>query len=167
MHATCLVCTLKRSPEPSNAESLAEVVLGALREEGVTTDVIRLADHQIDPGVVSEKVSDGDEWPEIRERILKAEILLVATPTWLGQPSSVSKRALERMDAFISETKEDGETPIAYDRVAGVVVVGNEDGAHHVHRRDQRRAQRHRLHAARPELDVLEQGSRARARRSG
>lgn len=132
MHATCLVCTLKRSPEPSNAESLAEVVLGALRKEGVTTDTIRLADHRIDPGVVSEAVSDGDEWPAIRERILKAEILIVATPTWLGQPSSVSKRALERMDAFISETKEDGETPIAYDRVAGVVVVGNEDGAHHV-----------------------------------
>ena len=131
MHATCLVCTLKRSPEPSNAESLAEVVLGALRKEGVTTDTIRLADHQIDPGVVSENVSDGDEWPGIRERILKADILVVATPTWLGQPSSVSKRALERMDAFISETKEDGETPIAYDRVAGVVVVGNEDGAHH------------------------------------
>lgn len=132
MHATCLVCTLKRSPEPSNAESLAEVVLGALREQGVTTDTIRLADHQIDPGVVSEAVSDGDEWPAIRERVLKADILLVATPTWLGQPSSVSKRALERMDALISETKEDGETPIAYDRVAGVVVVGNEDGAHHV-----------------------------------
>ncbi|RKQ86330.1 multimeric flavodoxin WrbA [Solirubrobacter pauli] len=132
MHATCLVCTLKRSPEPSNAESLAEVVLGALRKEGVTTDTIRLADHRIDPGVVSEAVSDGDEWPAIRERILAAEILIVATPTWLGQPSSVSKRALERMDAFISETKEDGETPIAYDRVAGVVVVGNEDGAHHV-----------------------------------
>lgn len=132
MHATCLVCTLKRSPEPSNAESLAEVVLGALRKEGVTTDTIRLADHRIDPGVVSEAVSEGDEWPAIRERILKAEILIVATPTWLGQPSSVSKRALERMDAFISETKEDGETPIAYDRVAGVVVVGNEDGAHHV-----------------------------------
>lgn len=132
MHATCLVCTLKRSPEPSNAESLAEVVLGALRKEGVTTDTIRLADHRIDPGVVSEAVSDGDEWPAIRERILAAEILIVATPTWLGQPSSVSKRALERMDALISETKEDGETPIAYDRVAGVVVVGNEDGAHHV-----------------------------------
>ena len=57
MHATCLVCTLKRSPEPSNAESLAEVVLGALRKEGVTTDTIRLADHRIDPGVVSEAVA--------------------------------------------------------------------------------------------------------------
>jgi multimeric flavodoxin WrbA len=130
MNATCLVCTLKRSPEPSNSESLAEVVLGALRDEGVETDVIRLADHQIDPGVVSEAVSAGDEWPAIRERILAAEILIVALPTWLGQPSSVSKRALERMDAFISETRDDG-APIAQDRVAGVVVVGNEDGAHH------------------------------------
>jgi multimeric flavodoxin WrbA len=131
MHATCLVCTLKRSPEPSNSEALAEVVLGALRDEGVTTDVIRLADHRIDPGVVSEAVEDGDEWPQIRERILKAEILLFAVPTWLGQPSSVAKRALERMDAMLSETRDDG-TPIAYNRVAGVVVVGNEDGAHHV-----------------------------------
>jgi multimeric flavodoxin WrbA len=130
MNAVCLVCTLKRSPEPSNSESLAEVVLQALREEGVSTDVIRLADHQIDPGVVSEAVSDGDEWPALRERILAAEILIFALPTWLGQPSSVSKRALERMDAFLSETREDGR-PIAQDRVAGVVVVGNEDGAHH------------------------------------
>jgi multimeric flavodoxin WrbA len=130
MRATCLVCTLKRSPEPSNSESLAEVVLGALRDDGVETDVIRLADHQIDPGVVSEAISEGDEWPAIRERILAAEILIVALPTWLGQPSSVAKRALERMDALISETRDDG-TPIAYNRVAGVVVVGNEDGAHH------------------------------------
>jgi multimeric flavodoxin WrbA len=132
MRATCLVCTLKRSPEASNSESLAQVVLGALRDEGVETDVVRLADHRIDFGVVSEAVSDGDEWPPIRERILASEILLMAIPTWLGQPSSVAKIALERMDAFLSETREDGKTPIAYNRVAGVVVVGNEDGAHHV-----------------------------------
>jgi multimeric flavodoxin WrbA len=131
MNATCLVCTLKRSPEPSNAESLAEVVLGALRDHGVSTDVIRLADHQIDPGVVSEAVSEADEWPAIRERVLAAQILIFAVPTWLGQPSSVAKRALERMDALISET-DDADRPVAYNRVAGVVVVGNEDGAHHV-----------------------------------
>ena len=61
-----------------------------------------------------------------------SEILVIATPTWLGQPSSIAKRALERMDAFLSETREDGETPVAYNRVAGVVVTGNEDGAHHI-----------------------------------
>ncbi|MCR8526135.1 NAD(P)H-dependent oxidoreductase, partial [Escherichia coli] len=77
MRATCLVCTLKPSPEPSNAESIAEIVLGALRE-GVETDVIRVADHRIDYGVVSEAVSEGDEWPAIRERILASEILVMA-----------------------------------------------------------------------------------------
>jgi multimeric flavodoxin WrbA len=132
MRAICLNCTLKRSPEPSNTESLARVVLDALREEGVDTDMIRLVDHVIEPGVVSEAVTERDEWPAIRERILAAEILVVATPTWVGQPSSVAKRAIERMDAFLSETRADGETPIAYNRVAGVVVTGNEDGAHHV-----------------------------------
>jgi len=132
MRALLLNCTLKRSPEESNSGSLGEVVMSALREEGVQTDAIRLADHQVDPGVLSEAVAEGDEWPEIRTRLLAADILVMAVPTWLGQPSSVSKRALERMDALLSETGEDGKTPVAYNRVAGVVVVGNEDGAHHV-----------------------------------
>jgi multimeric flavodoxin WrbA len=131
VNAICLNCTLKRSPEESSTASLSDVVMSALREEGVDIDTIRLADHTIEPGVVSEAVTEGDEWPAIRERILAADILVVATPTWLGQPSSVSKRALERMDAFLSETRDDGATPIAFNRVAGVVVVGNEDGAHH------------------------------------
>ncbi|HEY1539048.1 MAG TPA: flavodoxin family protein [Solirubrobacteraceae bacterium] len=131
MRAICLNGTLKRSPEESSTASLSDVVLAALREEGVETDTIRLVDHTIEPGVVSEAVTQADEWPALRERILAAEILVVATPTWFGQPSSVCKRALERMDAFLSETGDDGETPIAFNRVAGVVVVGNEDGAHH------------------------------------
>ena len=131
MRALCLNCTLKRSPEPSNTESLAAVVLDRLRAAGVETDMVRIVDHQVDPGVVSEAVSDGDDWPALRERILAAEILVIATPTWLGQPSSVAKRVLERMDAMLSETRDDG-TPVAYGRVAGVVVTGNEDGAHHV-----------------------------------
>ena len=67
----------------------------------------------------------------MRERILSSEILIVASPTWLGRPSSVAQRALERMDAMLSETDEEGR-PVAYNRVAGVVVTGNEDGAHHV-----------------------------------
>jgi multimeric flavodoxin WrbA len=131
MKALTLNCTLKRSPEESNTGSLAGVVEEALRGHGVETDQIRLADHVVEPGVVSEAVTEADEWPAIRERILAADILIVATPTWLGQPSSVAKRALERMDAMLSETRDDG-TPVAYNRVAGVVVTGNEDGAHHV-----------------------------------
>ncbi len=56
---------------------------------------------------------------------------MLATPTWFGQPSSVVKRVLERMDAMLSETDDDG-LPVAFNRVAGFVVTGNEDGAHHV-----------------------------------
>ncbi|WP_320670689.1 flavodoxin family protein [Patulibacter defluvii] len=131
MRALCLNCTLKRSPEPSNTGDLAQVVLDALEGHGVETEQVRVVDHQVGPGVVSEPVDEGDEWPALREKVVAAEILLVATPTWLGQPSSVAKRVLERMDAMLSETGDDGETPIAYNRVAGVVVTGNEDGAHH------------------------------------
>ena len=128
MRAIALNCTLKPSPAESNTEALAQVVLDALAAEGVETEMIRLADHNVLPGVSSDE-GPQDAWPAIRERIVAAEILVVATPTWLGQMSSVAKRALERMDAFLAEFRDDGR-PIADDRVAGVVVTGNEDGAH-------------------------------------
>jgi len=131
MKAICLNCTLKRSPEPTSTGALAQVLLDALGEQDVASEQIRLADHRIEPGVISEAVVEGDEWPDLRRR-LAAEILIVATPTWLGQPSSIAKRALERMDALLSETYPGNDLPIAYNRVAGVVVTGNEDGAHHV-----------------------------------
>ena len=131
MRATILNGTLKPSPDTSNTEGLASYVAGALRERGVDEVThIRLVDHDVKPGVESD-MGEGDAWPAIREQILASEILIVATPTWLGQLSSVTKRALERMDAFLSETDDDG-VPVAYNRVAGVVVTGNEDGAHAV-----------------------------------
>lgn len=130
MKALLINCTLKPSPEKSNTEALAEVVAAALREQGVEVSSVRAVDHAIPPGVESE-MGEGDEWPGIRAQILDSEILLFATPTWLGRPSSVAQRVLERMDAMISET-DDEDRPVAYDRVAGVVVTGNEDGAHHV-----------------------------------
>lgn len=94
------------------------------------TEIIRVIDHDVRPGVSSDEGA-GDEWPQIRERILAAEILVMATPTWLGRPSSVAQRVLERLDALLSEEDDEGR-PVAYNRVAGVVVTGNEDGAHHV-----------------------------------
>jgi len=123
-------CTLKASPEKSNTEALAEVVADALRGEGVEVASVRAVDHSIPPGVESE-MGEGDEWPGIRAQILASEILIFATPTWLGRPSSIAQRVLERMDAMLTETDDD-ERPVAYNRVAGVVVTGNEDGAHHV-----------------------------------
>jgi NADPH-dependent FMN reductase len=89
-----------------------------------------VADYDVRPGVSSDE-GQGDQWPQLRSKVLAAEILVMASPTWLGQPSSVAKRVLERMDAMISET-DDRDRPVAYNRVAGVVVTGNEDGAHHV-----------------------------------
>jgi multimeric flavodoxin WrbA len=130
LSALILNCTLKRSPAPSNSEALARVVGDALVEGGATYEVVRVADHVVHPGVTTDE-GDGDEWPAIHQKILAAEILIIATPIWMGQPSSISKRVIERMDAMLSETDDDGR-PVAYDRVAGFVVTGNEDGAHHV-----------------------------------
>jgi len=130
MKALVLNCTLKRSPADSNTEALARVVMRRLESEGVETTMIRLVDLDIHPGVTSDE-GGGDQWPQVHDALLASEILVVATPTWLGQPSSVAKRALERMDAMLSETRDDG-TPVAYNRVGGIVVTGNEDGAHHI-----------------------------------
>ena len=75
---------------------------------------------------------EGDDWPSIREKIVGADIFVLGTPIWLGQPSSIAKRVLERMDAFLGETDDRGRMPAA-GKVAVVAVVGNEDGAHHCH----------------------------------
>ncbi|MEV8592665.1 flavodoxin family protein [Streptomyces sp. NPDC052012] len=131
MKALAINCTLKKSPETSNTEALLRAVTEQLEKDGVEVDVVRAVDLDIAPGVVSEAVHEGDDWPDVHARILASEILVIASPTWLGQPSSVAKRVLERMDAMLSETDDAGR-PVAYNRVAGVVVTGNEDGAHHV-----------------------------------
>ncbi|MBB4919270.1 flavodoxin family protein [Streptosporangium saharense] len=131
MRALVLNCTLKASPEPSNTEKLARVVIDALRERGVEVTELRLADLVIPPGVVTDLEDGTDQWPTVHARLLESRILVVATPTWVGRPSSLAQRMLERMDAMISETDDEGR-PVAYNRVAGVLVTGNEDGAHHV-----------------------------------
>lgn len=123
-------CTLKASPEPSNTEALAFQLVEALQQHGARCEVLRAADYRIAPGVVSDAGGD-DQWPQLHRRILDAQILVLAGPTWLGRPSSIAQRVLERMDAMLSETDDEGR-PVAYNRVAGFVVTGNEDGAHHV-----------------------------------
>ncbi|HEX8051655.1 MAG TPA: flavodoxin family protein [Thermoleophilaceae bacterium] len=130
LRALALNCTLKPSPAESSTEALAQVVLDALAGLGATTEMIRVVDHDVRPGVTSDE-GGGDQWPLIHEKLLAADILVLASPTWLGQPSSIAQRVLERMDAMLAETDELGR-PVAYDRVAGIVVTGNEDGAHHV-----------------------------------
>lgn len=109
---------------------LADVVIEAFGKQGVEAKVFRLADHSVLPGV-STDMGGSDGWPAIHDAITEADILVFATPTWVGLPSSIAQRALERPDAMISEIDDDGRA-VAYNKVAGVVVTGNEDGAHHV-----------------------------------
>lgn len=122
--------TLKKSSsEPSSTDAMIDLVAAGLADHDATlVETIRLADHDIHPGVTSDE-GEGDAWPAIRARILAADILIFGTPIWMGQPSSIAKRAMERMDAFLSETDDAGRTP-AYGKVAVFAIVGNEDGAH-------------------------------------
>ncbi|MBB3917303.1 flavodoxin family protein [Rhizobium fabae] len=132
LKALALNGTLKssNSSEASSTGKLLDLIAEEFKKYGVKTETIRLADHDIKPGVTSDE-GEGDAWPAIRKKILEADILFVGTPIWLGQPGSICKRALERMDAFLEETDEQGRM-VSYGKVAAVAVVGNEDGAHHV-----------------------------------
>ena len=130
MKALVINRTLKKSPEPSHTEALASQVAARLDRIGVRTASVRAVDLAIAPGAVTD-AGDGDAWLRAHEQLLDAEILVIASPTWLGRPSSAAQRVLERMDAMMSETDDEGR-PVAHHRVAGVVVTGNEDGAHHV-----------------------------------
>ncbi|MDM9627895.1 flavodoxin family protein [Rhizobium sp. S152] len=132
LKALALNGTLKSSSssDPSSTGKLIELIAEEFKKYDVHTEIIRLADYDIKPGVSSDE-GTGDAWPDIRRKVLEADILIVGTPIWLGQPGSVCKRALERMDAFLEETDDQGRM-VSYGKVAAVAVVGNEDGAHHV-----------------------------------
>ncbi|MFF3015661.1 flavodoxin family protein [Streptomyces sp. NPDC057939] len=130
LRAVALVCTLSPSPAASSSDLLARQTLEALAEHGVTGKTIRIADHDVKTGVATD-LGDGDAWPDIRETILGTDILILATPIWLGHPSSICQRVMERLNAEISETDDEGRM-LTYGKVAAVCVVGNEDGAHKV-----------------------------------
>lgn len=131
--AIALNCSLKLADadESSSTDKMIEVLGGALKKQGVELrETIRLAGLNIMPGVSSDE-GEGDAWPDVRKRLLAADILIFGTPIWLGQMSSVAKRVLERMDAFLSETDEQGRMP-SFSKLAVAAIVGNEDGAHRV-----------------------------------
>ncbi len=130
MKAVILNFTLKPSPQSSSTEALAKVVIAELEKGGAETELIRLVDLNIKPGV-SDDEGDGDDWPSVNDKLRAADIVVFATPTWLGQMSSVCMRALERMDAWFEDTDESSR-PVAFGKVAGIVITGNEDGAHHI-----------------------------------
>jgi len=128
LKAIALNCTLK--PE---GESSTDKMIGLLKDAFADADVeltetIRVAALDIKPGVTSDE-GDGDEWPALRDKILAHDILVFGGPIWMGQIGSVAKRVLERMDAFLDETDDQGRMP-SYSKVAVAAIVGNEDGAH-------------------------------------
>jgi multimeric flavodoxin WrbA len=132
LSAIALNCTLKRGDgEDSSTDRMIGLLVSELRKRDVEfRETIRIADHDVSPGVTSDE-GKGDAWPELRRRILAADILIFGTPIWLGQMSSLAKRVVERMDAFLSETDEKGRMP-SFGKVVLIAIVGNEDGAHNV-----------------------------------
>ena len=130
--AIAINCSLKKSGgEPSSTDAMISLLGSALGRHGVDfADTIRVADFNVLPGVTSDE-GDGDDWPGLRHRILDRDILIFGTPIWLGQMSSIAKRVLERMDAFLGETDERGRMP-SFGKIAVAAIVGNEDGAHSV-----------------------------------
>ena len=132
MKALAFNCTLKSAKDgaTSSTDALLLQLVDQLRKFDVETEIIRAVDHDIKAGT-DHDMGDGDAWPTLREKLLAADIVVIATPIWIGQPSSVAKRVLERIDAFIDEI-DDHNRMKTFGKVGLVVVVGNEDGAHHV-----------------------------------
>lgn len=129
LQALALNCTLKPSPERSHTQALLDRVLGHLNDLGVQTESLRVADFSVPPGVSSD-LGEGDEWPAILAKLKAADIIIIATPIWFGVRSSLAQRVIERLDGTYGEIdQETGQFPL-YGKVGGVVVTGNEDGAH-------------------------------------
>jgi len=127
--AILLNCTLKGADETSNTAALLQESVDIFEKEGVDTEVIRLSDYKVAHGVSVDE-GDGDEWPLLFEKIKAAEILIIGTPLWLGEKSSIATQAIERLYGASSNTNDKGQS-IHYNKVGGALVTGNEDGAKH------------------------------------
>lgn len=128
--AIALNCSLKKSSgEKSSTDALLAVLEKKFGKHDVSvSETLRIADYNVLPGVKSDE-GEGDDWPGLRKKILAHDILIFGGPIWMGQIGSIAKRVLERMDAFLSETDDQGRMP-SYGKVAIAAIVGNEDGAH-------------------------------------
>lgn len=122
-----LNCSLKAGAEPSNTQRLMDEVIGHFDTLGVESETIRLADFNISYGISADE-GEGDEWPEIFEKVKEADILVIGTPIWLGEKSSIATLAIERLYGASSMTNDKGQY-LYYNKVGGAVVTGNEDGA--------------------------------------
>jgi multimeric flavodoxin WrbA len=131
--AAFLNCTLKKSPELSHTQGLIDVSSAIMRSQGVSVEVIRPVDHEIACGVYPDMTEHGwerDDWPAIFEKIRAANILVITTPIWLGDKSSICTKVIERLYAMSGELNERGQY-LYYGRVGGCLITGNEDNAKH------------------------------------
>lgn len=133
INALFINCTLKKSPERSHTHGLWEVSKHILKENRVQIDEIRLVDHNIAFGVYGDMTEHGwkeDEWPKLYKRVQAADILIIGTPVWLGEKSSVCSMLIERLYANSADLNKEGQYTY-YGRVGGCLITGNEDGAKH------------------------------------
>jgi len=133
LKAVFINCTLKPPAETSHTGLLMEASARIMRQAGVSVDLIRPTAHAIAPGVQPDMKEHGwtrDDWPELWPRILAADILVIGTPIWLGEESSICRLVIERLYAMSGELNAHGQS-IYYGKTGGVVVTGNEDGIKH------------------------------------
>jgi len=126
-------CTLKKSPQVSHTSLLMNVSKKIMTKEKVKVDEIRLVDHQVASGIypdMTEHNWDADEWPALFKKIIEADILIIGTPIWLGEKSSVAQKLIERLYAMSGQTNEKGQY-IFYGKAGGCIITGNEDGIKH------------------------------------
>ena len=129
LKAVILNCTLKKSPEVSNTEALIDKVVDLMAALGVESEIVRVVDYDVPFGVESD-LGDGDEWPQIYAKLKAADIVIIGTPIWFGVRSAVAQLVIERLDGSYNDGDPvTGQFPL-YGKVAGVIVTGNEDGAH-------------------------------------
>ncbi len=131
--ALFLNCTLKRSPELSHTDGLVRISSAIMEKNGVGVEALRPVDFDIPCGVypdMTEHGRDRDEWPRIYAKVKAADILVVTSPIWLGEKSSVCTKVIERLYANSHILNESGQYAY-YGRVGGCLITGNEDGAKH------------------------------------
>ncbi len=133
LSALFIGCTLKLSPEVSHTEGLMKKSMAIMEKHGVSTELIRAVDHEIAPGVQPDMTKhrhSRDDWPAISKKVMAADILVLGTPIWLGEKSSICSRVIERLYSESGRTNEFGQY-IYYGKVGGCIITGNEDGIKH------------------------------------
>ncbi|WP_214879302.1 MULTISPECIES: flavodoxin family protein [unclassified Exiguobacterium] len=129
MKALFLNCSLKGGDTISHTEGLMKDIIPHFEKLGVDSEIVRVADYNVSFGVTEDE-GDGDEWPQIFKKVKESDILIIGTPLWLGEKSSIATQVIERLYGGSGLKNEHGQA-IYYNKVGGVVVTGNEDGAKH------------------------------------